>query len=151
MIGAKEVARSELLAYPHPVAHVRAGTLWPRRPRRCSPRCAPSLRATPTPASSPSSSSARSKERTPEIFLFDKGGTLRKCGMVEDNCDDPVVVRSHSFRKYSRPTATLPHRAQAGSRVCAWHRNMLVRSGMNQGRSIDEEVRSCERSKGPAP
>jgi peroxiredoxin len=36
-------------------------------------------------------------ERTPEIFLFDKGGTLRYHGTVDDNCDDPAAVRSHYF------------------------------------------------------
>ena len=34
-------------------------------------------------------------ERTPEIFLFDKGGTLRYHGAVDDNYDDPAAVRSH--------------------------------------------------------
>jgi peroxiredoxin len=34
-------------------------------------------------------------ERTPEIFLFDKGGTLRYHGTVDDNYDDPAAVRNH--------------------------------------------------------
>lgn len=34
-------------------------------------------------------------ERTPEIFLFDKSGTLRYHGAVDDNYDDPAAVRSH--------------------------------------------------------
>ena len=38
-------------------------------------------------------------ERTPEIFLFDKGGTLRYHGMVDDNYDDPAAVRSHYLRE----------------------------------------------------
>jgi peroxiredoxin len=38
-------------------------------------------------------------ERTPEIFLFDKGGgTLRYHGTVDDNYDDPAAVRNHYFR-----------------------------------------------------
>jgi peroxiredoxin len=36
-------------------------------------------------------------ERTPEIFLFDKGSTLRYHGTVDDNYDDPAAVRSHYF------------------------------------------------------
>ena len=36
-------------------------------------------------------------ERTPEIFLFDKGGTLRYHGTVDDNYDDPAAVRNHYF------------------------------------------------------
>ena len=36
-------------------------------------------------------------ERTPEIFLCDKGGTLRYHGTVDDNYDDPAAVRSHYF------------------------------------------------------
>jgi peroxiredoxin len=37
-------------------------------------------------------------QRTSEIFLFDKGGTLRYHGTVDDNYDDPAAVRSHYFR-----------------------------------------------------
>lgn len=37
-------------------------------------------------------------ERTPEIFLFDKGGTLRYHGTVDDNYDDPAAVRNYYFR-----------------------------------------------------
>jgi peroxiredoxin len=37
-------------------------------------------------------------ERTPEIFLFDKGGTLRYHGTVDDDYDDPAAVRNHYFR-----------------------------------------------------
>jgi peroxiredoxin len=33
-------------------------------------------------------------ERTPEIFLFDKGGTLRYHGTVDDNYDDPAAVKA---------------------------------------------------------
>ena len=33
--------------------------------------------------------------RTPEVFLFDKGGTLRYHGAVDDNYDDSAAVRSH--------------------------------------------------------
>ena len=33
--------------------------------------------------------------RTPEVFLFDKGGTLRYHGTVDDDYDDPAAVRSH--------------------------------------------------------
>jgi alkyl hydroperoxide reductase subunit AhpC len=36
-------------------------------------------------------------ERTPEIFLFDKGGTLRYHGTVDDNYDDPAAVRNPYF------------------------------------------------------
>ena len=38
-------------------------------------------------------------QRTPEIFLFDKGGTLRYHGMVDDNYDDPAAVRVHYLRE----------------------------------------------------
>ena len=37
-------------------------------------------------------------ERTPEIFLFDKGGALRYHGTVDDNYDDPAAERSPYFR-----------------------------------------------------
>jgi peroxiredoxin len=37
-------------------------------------------------------------ERTPEIFLFDKGGTLRYHGTVDDNYDDPAAVKTHYLR-----------------------------------------------------
>ena len=37
--------------------------------------------------------------RTPEIFLFDKGGTLRYHGMVDDNYDDPAGVKAHYLRE----------------------------------------------------
>jgi peroxiredoxin len=33
--------------------------------------------------------------RTPEVYLFDKDGTLRYHGRVDDNYDDPAAVRSH--------------------------------------------------------
>src|SRR5215216_1318977 len=38
-------------------------------------------------------------ERTPEIFLFDKGGTLRYHGTVDDNYDDPAAVKAHYLRE----------------------------------------------------
>jgi peroxiredoxin len=38
-------------------------------------------------------------ERTPEIFLFDKGGTLRYHGTVDDNYEAPAAVESHYFRE----------------------------------------------------
>ncbi len=34
-------------------------------------------------------------ERTPEVFLFDKGNTLRYHGTVDDNYEDPVAVKAH--------------------------------------------------------
>jgi peroxiredoxin len=37
-------------------------------------------------------------ERTPEIFLFDKDGTLRYHGTVDDNYDDPAAVKAHYLR-----------------------------------------------------
>jgi peroxiredoxin len=37
-------------------------------------------------------------ERTPEIFLFDKSGTLRYHGMIDDNYDDPSAVRTRYLR-----------------------------------------------------
>ncbi len=37
-------------------------------------------------------------ERTPEIFLFDKTGTLRYHGTVDDNYDNPAAVASTYFR-----------------------------------------------------
>ena len=36
-------------------------------------------------------------ERTPEIFLFDKGGALRYHGTVEDNYGDPAAVKNHYY------------------------------------------------------
>ena len=41
-------------------------------------------------------------ERTPEIFLFDKGGTLRYHGTVDDNYDDPAAVKATTSGKPSR-------------------------------------------------
>ena len=38
-------------------------------------------------------------ERTPEVFLFDKGGVLRYHGAIDDNYDDPRLVRSHYLRQ----------------------------------------------------
>ncbi len=38
-------------------------------------------------------------ERTPEIFLFDKDGTLRYHGTVDDNYEDPVAVKAHYLRE----------------------------------------------------
>src|ERR687898_1964537 len=38
-------------------------------------------------------------ERTPEIFLFDKGGTLRYHGTVDDNYEDPAAVNVHYLRE----------------------------------------------------
>ena len=37
-------------------------------------------------------------ERTPEVFLFDKGGELRYHGAIDDNYDNPNAVRSHYLR-----------------------------------------------------
>jgi peroxiredoxin len=37
-------------------------------------------------------------ERTPEVFLFDKGNTLRYHGTVDDNYEDPVAVKAHYLR-----------------------------------------------------
>ena len=37
-------------------------------------------------------------ERTPEIFLFDKGAILRYHGTVDDDYDDPAAVRNQYFR-----------------------------------------------------
>jgi peroxiredoxin len=38
-------------------------------------------------------------ERTPEVFLFDKNGTLRYHGAIDDNYDNPNAVRSHYLRQ----------------------------------------------------
>src|ERR687898_1006355 len=38
-------------------------------------------------------------ERTPEVFLFDKGGTLRYHGTVDDNYEDPAAVNVHYLRE----------------------------------------------------
>jgi peroxiredoxin len=38
-------------------------------------------------------------QRTPEIFLFDKGSTLCYHGTVDDNYDDPAAVRVHYLRE----------------------------------------------------
>jgi peroxiredoxin len=38
-------------------------------------------------------------ERTPEIFLFDKGGSLRYHGTVDDNYEDPAAVNAHYLRE----------------------------------------------------
>lgn len=38
-------------------------------------------------------------ERTPEIFLFDKGAILRYHGTVDDNYDDPAAVKAHYLRE----------------------------------------------------
>jgi peroxiredoxin len=38
-------------------------------------------------------------ERTPEVFLFDKSGTLRYHGAIDDNYDDPSAVQSQYLRK----------------------------------------------------
>jgi peroxiredoxin len=37
-------------------------------------------------------------ERTPEVFLFDRSGTLRYHGTVDDNYDDPAAVEAHYLR-----------------------------------------------------
>jgi peroxiredoxin len=37
-------------------------------------------------------------ERTPEVFLFDKAGTLRYHGVIDDNYDDPKGVRVKFLR-----------------------------------------------------
>jgi len=37
-------------------------------------------------------------ERTPEVFLFDKSGSLRYHGAIDDNYDDPSAVSSHYLR-----------------------------------------------------
>jgi peroxiredoxin len=42
--------------------------------------------------------SAYGAQRTPEVFLFDKSGTLRYHGVVDDNYDEPAAVK----RKYLR-------------------------------------------------
>jgi peroxiredoxin len=42
---------------------------------------------------------AYSAERTPEVFLFDKGGTLRYHGAIDDNYDNPNAVQSHHLRQ----------------------------------------------------
>lgn len=38
-------------------------------------------------------------QRTPEVFLFDKSGTLRYHGAIDDNYDNPDAVRSHYLRQ----------------------------------------------------
>ena len=37
-------------------------------------------------------------ERTPEVFLFDKAGTLRYHGVIDDNYDDPAAVKVKYLR-----------------------------------------------------
>jgi peroxiredoxin len=37
-------------------------------------------------------------ERTPEVFLFDKGGMLRYHGAIDDNYDNPAEVKSKYLR-----------------------------------------------------
>jgi peroxiredoxin len=37
-------------------------------------------------------------ERTPEVFLFDKAGTLRYHGAIDDNYDDPAAVKTEYLR-----------------------------------------------------
>lgn len=37
-------------------------------------------------------------ERTPEVFLFDKGGALRYHGTVDDSYEDPASVKNAYFR-----------------------------------------------------
>jgi peroxiredoxin len=37
-------------------------------------------------------------ERTPEVFLFDKGETLRYHGVIDDNYDDPTAVKAKYLR-----------------------------------------------------
>jgi peroxiredoxin len=37
-------------------------------------------------------------ERTPEVFLFDKDGTLRYHGTIDDNYDDPAAVKKLYLR-----------------------------------------------------
>jgi peroxiredoxin len=37
-------------------------------------------------------------QRTPEVFLFDKGGLLRYHGAIDDNCDAPNAVQAHYLR-----------------------------------------------------
>ena len=37
-------------------------------------------------------------QRTPEVFLFDKGGSLRYHGVIDDNCDAPNAVQAHYLR-----------------------------------------------------
>jgi len=38
-------------------------------------------------------------ERTPEVFLFDKNGTLRYHGVIDDNYDDPRAVKIRYLRE----------------------------------------------------
>jgi peroxiredoxin len=38
-------------------------------------------------------------ERTPEVFLFDKGGILRYHGAIDDNYGDPKAARNHYLRQ----------------------------------------------------
>ena len=37
-------------------------------------------------------------ERTPEVFLFDKAGTLRYHGVIDDNYDNPATVKVKYLR-----------------------------------------------------
>jgi hypothetical protein len=37
-------------------------------------------------------------ERTPEVFLFDKGLTLQYRGAIDDNYDNPSAVKEHYLR-----------------------------------------------------
>lgn len=41
---------------------------------------------------------AYAAERTPEVFLFDKAGTLRYHGVIDDNYDDPAAVKMKYLR-----------------------------------------------------
>jgi len=38
-------------------------------------------------------------ERTPEVFLFDKSGSLRYHGVIDDNYDDPAAVKIRYLRE----------------------------------------------------
>ncbi len=37
-------------------------------------------------------------ERTPEVFVFEKGGALRYHGVIDDNYDDPAAVKTKYLR-----------------------------------------------------
>jgi peroxiredoxin len=60
-------------------------------------------------------------ERTPEVFLFDKSGTLRYHGAIDDNYDDPAQVKVKYFRDALDAvlSGTPPHTAETKAIGCS--------------------------------
>jgi alkyl hydroperoxide reductase subunit AhpC len=53
-------------------------------------------------------------ERTPEVFLFDKAGTLRYHGAIDDNYDNPAEVKAKYLRDAldALLSTEMPHTAE---------------------------------------